>query len=154
MGANPNPFVPFGITIGMATTVGGTYTALLQLQDITPAPVSRDLKKYPQNDLANNPTNAAKYVSGMLNAGPVRIKCSYVPTDATLKAWTTAVTEFPQKTRFFKITMPDDTTGVLLTVMQAFEAFVQKWTPGTMNDNDEATCEFELQPTGAITLPT
>jgi hypothetical protein len=131
------------VNVGQGTilriTISSTLTAVAQVLDITGPGIT--VEKIKKTNLADV---AVRYRAGLPEGDPCTYTIQYDPADATHQALITAASTWPQQ--LMACTETYNTIGG--ADKATFNAFVSKFSPKGMNQEDNLEADVELQPDG------
>jgi hypothetical protein len=129
---------PFGTTLGYADTVGGVYTTLTDLIDVTPPSV--EIGKTETTHLAST-GKAREYIAGWRDPGMLEFTGYLTKAQfTTLKGFADAGTQ-----KFWKVTFPLIDSEATATILISF-GFISKIGVDqiSMEGDDAIKCPFEV----------
>ncbi len=128
----------------LKATISNNATAIFQLVEID-GPTAEIGSK----EVTNLGDVVKKYRAQLPDAGEITGTCQYDPANATHAALTTMINTWPLAAVVWNVVWPTTNSS-----NAAFSAFLTKFSPKGMNEDDNLEADISLKLTGLITWPT
>ncbi len=136
--------VPGQGTILKSTLGNNNAIALFQLVEMDGPTAEVGTK-----EITNLGDTVKKYRAQLPDGGEITGTIQYDPADGTHTALTTLINAWPQQSKSWSEVLPTANNSTL-----TFSAFLTKFSPKGMNEDDNLEADISLKITGLVTWPT